>query len=59
VLHQAGRGESSRSGEAPGADLPGSPTIFEAMAQIDPRLEASKQPISVIVIDSAEKPGEH
>ena len=56
----AGRSDAGRQGDAsaPAALLPG-PTIFEGMAQLGLRLEAAKRPLRVIVIDSAEKPGEN
>jgi uncharacterized protein (TIGR03435 family) len=55
VSSDAGR----EGGVSSPADLLPGPTIFEAMAQLGLRLEPTKRPIAVIVIDSATKPGEN
>jgi uncharacterized protein (TIGR03435 family) len=60
VPQMAGRGDDRRGGDSPAAaDLPLGPTIFEAVTKLGLKLEASKRPVSVVVIDSAAKPGEN
>jgi uncharacterized protein (TIGR03435 family) len=54
----AGLGDAGRGGDAPGSpDLAG-PTIFDALARLGLKLEASKETVPVIVIDHAEQPVE-
>jgi uncharacterized protein (TIGR03435 family) len=54
----AGRGAAGRSGDAPSPADQAGPTIFDAMARLGLKLEASRQTVPVIVIDRAEQPVE-
>ena len=59
VPQMAGRGDDRRSDSPAAADLPSGPTILEAVTHLGLKLEAGKRPVSVVVIDSAAKPGEN
>lgn len=56
----SGRGDDNRGGgDGPSAADSAGPSISDAMTQLGLKLEASKRPMSCIVIDRAEKPTEN
>jgi len=56
LVFEFGRPQRGGQGDgAAGAELTG-PTIFEALAKIGLKLEASKQPVAAMVIDRVERP---